>query len=149
MYSTSSYLSYWLKKNQSAPRPSEHPPVRGQNLKTFRWDHRLQIQNLLSHLNGFLYGSNIGCCRTVAAVSFYNLDFRSRQQSGQRWLTNFPRGISSDCSPAEGWGSKAFPTALRVAAPVKCGSTLLSPASPPLTLQLSNQAPQQHFIPKV
>ena len=36
-----------LKKNQNAPRPSEHPPVRGGNAKTFRWDHRLQIQNLL------------------------------------------------------------------------------------------------------
>ena len=32
-----------LKKNQNAPRPSEHPPVRGENVKTFRWDHRLQI----------------------------------------------------------------------------------------------------------
>ena len=31
-----------LKKNQNAPRPSEHPPVRGENDKTFRWDHRLQ-----------------------------------------------------------------------------------------------------------
>ena len=36
-----------LKKNQDAPRPSEHPPVRGKNVKTFRWDHRPQIQNLL------------------------------------------------------------------------------------------------------
>ena len=35
-----------LKKNQNAPRPSEHPPLRGKNVKTFRWDHRLQIQNL-------------------------------------------------------------------------------------------------------
>ena len=25
-----------LKKNQNAPRPSEHPPVRGKNVKTFR-----------------------------------------------------------------------------------------------------------------
>ena len=30
----------------NASRPSEHPPVRGENVKTFRWDHRLQIQNL-------------------------------------------------------------------------------------------------------
>ena len=36
----------FLKKNQNAPRSSEHPPVRGENVKTFRWDHRLQIQNL-------------------------------------------------------------------------------------------------------
>ena len=35
-----------LKKNQNAPRPPEHPPVRGGNAKTFRWNHRLQIQNL-------------------------------------------------------------------------------------------------------
>ena len=27
-------------------RPSEHPPVRGKTVKTFRWDHRLQRQNL-------------------------------------------------------------------------------------------------------
>ena len=34
-------------KNQNAPRPSEHPPVRGGgNVKTFRWDQRLQMQNL-------------------------------------------------------------------------------------------------------
>ena len=31
----------YFKKNQDAPRPSEHPPVRGKNVKTFRWDHRL------------------------------------------------------------------------------------------------------------
>ena len=36
-----------LKKNQNAPRPSEHPPVRGGgDVKMFRWDQRLQIQNL-------------------------------------------------------------------------------------------------------
>ena len=37
---------YFLKKNLNASKPSEHPPVRGENVKTFRWDHRLQIQNL-------------------------------------------------------------------------------------------------------
>ena len=38
----------FLKKNQNASRPSEHPPPsQGQkNVKTFRWDRRLQIQNL-------------------------------------------------------------------------------------------------------
>ena len=37
----------YLKKNQNASRPSEHPPVRGgQIVKTFRWGQRLQIQNL-------------------------------------------------------------------------------------------------------
>ena len=31
-----------LKKNLNASRPSEHPPARGQNVKTFGWDHSLQ-----------------------------------------------------------------------------------------------------------
>ena len=40
-------MCVFLKKNQSTPRSSEHPPVRGEkNVKTFRWDQRLQIQNL-------------------------------------------------------------------------------------------------------
>ena len=30
----------FLEKNLNASRPSEHPPVRGENVKTFRWDHR-------------------------------------------------------------------------------------------------------------
>ena len=33
----------YIKKNLNVSRPSEHPPVRGENVKTFRWDHRLQI----------------------------------------------------------------------------------------------------------
>ena len=36
-----------LMKILNAFRPSEHPPVRGGNDKTFRWDQRLQRQNLL------------------------------------------------------------------------------------------------------
>ena len=41
----------FLKKNQSTPRPSEHPPVMGGgNVKTFRWDQRLQIQNLFMQI---------------------------------------------------------------------------------------------------
>ena len=35
------------KEKSNASRPSEHPPVRGRNVKTFGWDHRLQMQNLL------------------------------------------------------------------------------------------------------
>ena len=35
-----------FKKNLKASRPSEHPQIRGGDVKTFRWDHRLQIQNL-------------------------------------------------------------------------------------------------------
>ena len=30
-----------LYENVLYSRPSEHPPVRGENVKTFRWDHRL------------------------------------------------------------------------------------------------------------
>ena len=36
----------FLKKNLDASRHSEHPPVRGENVKTFRWDHRLQRPSL-------------------------------------------------------------------------------------------------------
>ena len=36
-----------FKKILNASRPSEHPPVGGENVKTLRWDHSLQIQNLL------------------------------------------------------------------------------------------------------
>ena len=39
-----------LKKNLNASRPSEHPPVRGENVKTFRGGHRLQRQNLFMAL---------------------------------------------------------------------------------------------------
>ena len=35
-----------LKKNLNASKPSEHSPVRRKNVKTFRWDHRLQRPNL-------------------------------------------------------------------------------------------------------
>ena len=34
-----------LKKKLNASRPSEHPPVRGKSVKTFRLDHRLQRHN--------------------------------------------------------------------------------------------------------
>ena len=32
-------IELYSKKNLNASRPSEHPPVRGGNIKTFRWDH--------------------------------------------------------------------------------------------------------------
>ena len=35
-----------LKKKMNASRPSEHPPVGAGNVETFRWDYRLQRQNL-------------------------------------------------------------------------------------------------------
>ena len=40
-----------LRKNLDASRPSEHPPDRGKNVKTFRWGHRLQIQNLFMEVH--------------------------------------------------------------------------------------------------
>ena len=50
--STTTVLVHTVPRNNTttrilnASRPSEHFPVRGGNFKTFRWDHRLQIQNL-------------------------------------------------------------------------------------------------------
>ena len=54
-----------LKKNMNASRPYEHPPVRGENVKTFRWDHRLQRQ--------------LGCCCSCFSHSAYWLPTRKRQ----------------------------------------------------------------------
>ena len=61
------HFSFFFKKNLNASRPSEHPPVRGENVKTFlrtRWDHRLQIQNLFIAFirvpRWYDGGSNIG-----------------------------------------------------------------------------------------
>ena len=48
-----------LKKNLNASRPSEHPPVRGGKCQSVRWDHRLQTQDLLWHVDEFLVVSNI------------------------------------------------------------------------------------------
>ena len=51
-----------LKKNLNAS--TEHPPVRGENVKTIRWDHRLQVQNLFMAFKRVelprWYNSNIG-----------------------------------------------------------------------------------------
>ena len=43
-----------LKKNQNAPSPLSIPQSGGGNVKTFRWDQRLQINTkpLSWHLNG-------------------------------------------------------------------------------------------------
>ena len=34
-------VAIFVFKEKSERRPSEHPLVRGENVKTFRWDHRL------------------------------------------------------------------------------------------------------------
>ena len=50
-----------LKENLNASRPSEHPPVRGGNIKTLGGIVLdLKIQNLFIDLNGLPDGSNIG-----------------------------------------------------------------------------------------
>ena len=54
--------AYLKKKNQNAPRPSEHPPVRGKKCQNVQvGSYRLQIQNLFMAVKRVpLYGSNIG-----------------------------------------------------------------------------------------
>ena len=37
-HSTFQLMYSSLKKFQNAPKPSEHPPIRGKTIKTFRWD---------------------------------------------------------------------------------------------------------------
>ena len=41
-------FTFFEKKCERICRPSKHPPVREKNIKTFRWDRRLQIQNLVT-----------------------------------------------------------------------------------------------------
>ena len=45
-------IQYFME-NLNDSRPSEHPPVRGKNVKTFGWDHRLQIQNLFQYCSKY------------------------------------------------------------------------------------------------
>ena len=56
-------LAKSLNTNLNLSRPSEHTPVRGgKKVKTFRWDHRPQIQNLYMAFKRVPHGinSNIG-----------------------------------------------------------------------------------------
>ena len=39
------FFSCLKKRKLDASRPSGHPPIREENVKTFRWDHRLQRLN--------------------------------------------------------------------------------------------------------
>ena len=41
-----SHVQRNLKRNLNQSRPFEHHPVRAGNVKTLRWDDRLQIQNI-------------------------------------------------------------------------------------------------------
>ena len=55
----------------NASRPSEHPPVRRENAKPFRWDHRLQIQNpfivhfSFMHMHTFICIVHVCICAVV------------------------------------------------------------------------------------
>ena len=50
-----------LKKNQNAPRPSEHPPVRGENMSSLLGGIKdCKYKTSSWHLNGFPDGNNIG-----------------------------------------------------------------------------------------
>ena len=51
----------FLKKNQNAPRPSEHPPVRGEKMsKRLGGIKGCKYKTSSWHLNGFADGNNIG-----------------------------------------------------------------------------------------
>ena len=53
-------ISMFLKKNQNAPRPSEHPPVRGEKMsKRLGGIKGSKYKTSSWHLNGFPDGSNI------------------------------------------------------------------------------------------
>ena len=57
-------INVFLTKNLNASSLDRLsiPPVRRENVKTFRWDHGLPRHNLFMtwHINGFPDGSNIG-----------------------------------------------------------------------------------------
>ena len=54
-------FSQSLKKNQNAPRPSEHPPVRGGKMsKRLGGINGCKYKISSWHLNGFPYDGNIG-----------------------------------------------------------------------------------------
>ena len=54
-------LLYFLKKNRNAPRPSEHPPVRGEKTsKRLGGIKGCKYKTSSWHLNGFPYGGTIG-----------------------------------------------------------------------------------------
>ena len=55
------FAVYCLKKNQNAPRPSEHPPVRGEKMsKLLGGIKGCKYKTSSWHFNGFPYGGNIG-----------------------------------------------------------------------------------------
>ena len=68
-------ITWYLKKNKNAPRPSEHCLVRGQkNVKLLGGIKSCKYKTSSWHLNGFLDGNNIGStvkCREKPTVMLY------------------------------------------------------------------------------
>ena len=63
---------HYLKKNQNAPRPSEHPPVRGEKMsKRLGGIIGCEYKTSSWHLNGFSDDSNIGS--TVYTAGTFNM----------------------------------------------------------------------------
>ena len=59
----------------NASRPSEHPPVRGENIKTFRWDHKLRgIETGSPMVVNLGQQFNIGDKPTVILYTYINRD---------------------------------------------------------------------------
>ena len=58
-------LLLFIKKNLKASRPSEHPPVKRKNAKTFRWDGSLLLLILAYTERTTLHGG--GRCRLWSA----------------------------------------------------------------------------------
>ena len=69
----------------NAPRPSEHPPVRGKSVKTFRWDHRLQIQNFFMAFKRVPLYDIIGLARTLRFryITVIDFDIDGHNKSGR------------------------------------------------------------------
>ena len=61
VFNSSPVLLLCLKKNQNAPRPSEYPSVRGENMsKRLGGIKCCKYKTSSWHLNGFPDGNNIG-----------------------------------------------------------------------------------------
>ena len=55
------HIKQGLKKNQNAPRPSEHPPLGGEKMsKSLGGIKGCKYKTSSWHLNGFPYGGDIG-----------------------------------------------------------------------------------------